>query len=114
MKQCLTQTDQALRASPQAGCGVTLVPLVDLPPFQISTDSPFVTLMQQVTGRNTAGFVSYGTEAGIYEQAALPTIVCGPGDIAQAHKPDEWIDHQQLIRCDKMLLDLLQRVCLPS
>ncbi|MBB2988226.1 acetylornithine deacetylase [Terracoccus luteus] len=50
--------------------------------------------------------VAYGTEAGLFQRAGIPTVVCGPGDIAQAHAPDEFVELDQLRRCD----DLVQRL----
>jgi len=49
-----------------------------------------------LTRSNRALAVSYATEAGRFQQAGLPTIVCGPGSIDQAHQPDEYIDIAQL------------------
>lgn len=111
LKRRLAPIDEALK---QAGpeCGLHFTPLVDLPPLALPREAALVSLLQQVTGRNSAGYVSYGTEAGIYQQAGLPTIVCGPGDIAQAHKPDEWIERDQLDRCDIMIERLVRQVCL--
>ncbi len=109
----LAPIDQALRDSwPE--CGLHYTALVDLPPLALPETSPLVSLLQQITGKNSAGYVSYGTEAGIYQQAGLPTIVCGPGDIAQAHKPDEWIERDQLARCETMIERLVRQVCLSS
>ncbi|WP_243444047.1 acetylornithine deacetylase [Asaia prunellae] len=109
----LAPIDEALRAS-GAECGLSYSALVDLPPLALDAQSPLVSLLQQITGKNSSGYVSYGTEAGIYQQAGLPTIVCGPGDIAQAHKPDEWIERDQLERCDTMIKRLIRQVCLAS
>ncbi|WP_438382479.1 acetylornithine deacetylase [Asaia sp. BMEF1] len=109
----LAPIDQALRDS-WAECGLHYTALVDLPPLALAETSPLVSLLQQITGKNSAGYVSYGTEAGIYQQAGLPTIVCGPGDIAQAHKPDEWIERDQLARCETMIERLVRQVCLSS
>jgi acetylornithine deacetylase len=48
--------------------------------------------------------VSYGTEAGLFAAAlGVPAVVCGPGDMAQGHLPDEFIDRDELVRCDLML-----------
>ncbi|GBQ88835.1 acetylornithine deacetylase [Asaia krungthepensis] len=111
LRERLAPIDAALR---QVGeeCGLTYTALVDLPPLDLPPTAPLVSLLQQITGRNTAGYVSYGTEAGIYQQAGLDTIVCGPGDIAQAHKPDEWIERDQLARCEAMIARLVRQVCL--
>ena len=53
-------------------------------------------LTRGLTGENAAGVVSYGTEAGHFQHKGYSTIVCGPGDIAQAHQPDEYITVAQL------------------
>ena len=63
-------------------------------------DHPLAAVVKQVTGSNSTGKVSYGTEGGFFEQAGIPSIICGPGDIAQAHQPDEWIAESQLDACD--------------
>ncbi|HET9631650.1 MAG TPA: acetylornithine deacetylase [Terrabacter sp.] len=47
--------------------------------------------------------VAYGTEAGLFQRAGIPTVVCGPGDIAQAHAPDEFVALEQIDRCDALL-----------
>ncbi|HEX9719737.1 MAG TPA: M20/M25/M40 family metallo-hydrolase, partial [Ramlibacter sp.] len=47
--------------------------------------------------------VAFGTEAGIYKKAGIPTVVCGPGSIAQAHQPDEFVSLEQLARCEAFM-----------
>src|SRR3954464_5826460 len=56
-------------------------------------------LAKQLTGRNSHSKVAYGTEAGLYQQAGIPTVVCGPGNIDQAHKADEFIAISELEKC---------------
>ena len=56
------------------------------------------------------GKVSYGTEGGYYEKAGIPAIVCGPGHIAQAHQPDEWIAESELAACDAFIRRLADRL----
>ena len=51
--------------------------------------------------------VAYGTEAGLFQRAGIPTVVCGPGDIAQAHAPDEFVALEQIERCDALLDNLI-------
>lgn len=63
-------------------------------------------LVQSLTGENTAGTVPFGTEAGLFQKLGMSVIVCGPGHIAQAHKPDEYLDRAQLSGC----LDLLDQL----
>jgi acetylornithine deacetylase len=56
------------------------------------------------------GKVAFGTEAGLFEAAGIPTIVCGPGSIDQAHKPNEFIAIDQVAQCEAMLKRLIQRM----
>ena len=53
-------------------------------------------LARQITGDNGLNVVSYGTEGGLFQRAGWSTVVCGPGDIAQAHQPDEYIEVSEL------------------
>jgi len=63
-------------------------------------DHSLVTLAKQLTGRNSHGKVSFGTEAGLFVSiGAIPTVVVGPGSIAQAHKPDEFVELSELMNC---------------
>ena len=58
--------------------------------------------------RNKAnGAVSYGTEGGLFQQAGIPTVICGPGDIAQAHRPNEFATLAQLAQCEAFMLRLI-------
>ncbi|MCY4543007.1 MAG: acetylornithine deacetylase [Rhodobacteraceae bacterium] len=63
-------------------------------------------LLMELTGADQAGVVSFGTEAGIFQGLGLSVVVCGPGSINQAHKPDEFIAVDQVAQC----LDMLDRL----
>ena len=63
--------------------------------------------MADVTGETPLAAVSYGTEAGLYQAAGIDAIICGPGDIARAHKPDEYITRGELAAC----VGMLERLC---
>ncbi|MCA0939059.1 acetylornithine deacetylase [Yangia mangrovi] len=56
-------------------------------------------LISRLTGINAADVVPFGTEAGLFQQMGLSVVVCGPGEIAQAHKPDEFVTRGQLAQC---------------
>ena len=94
--------------------GIVLEPLDELPPLALDPVHELVDLVKQATGRNHDGKVSYGTEAGIYQNAGIASIVCGPGDIAQAHKPDEWVAVSQLGACDAFIRRVAERLTRPS
>jgi len=61
--------------------------------------SPAEQLIRHLTGLNASGAVSFGTEAGAFQHAGMSAVVFGPGNIAQAHQPDEFIEIDQLAQC---------------
>jgi len=60
-------------------------------------------LVSNITGDNSREVVSFGTEAGLFQEIGISTVVCGPGSIEQAHKVDEYIELDQLKKCLKLL-----------
>lgn len=81
------------------------------PGLNTPDDDAIVTLAKGLAGSNHAGKVSYGTEAGLFQGAGIPTIICGPGHIDQAHKPDEFLAISELAACESFLRRLMDRVC---
>ena len=74
--------------------------------------SPAEALVRQLTGDNSPpGAVSYGTEAGLFQRGGIPTVVCGPGSILRAHKPDEYIEVEQVEACIAFMHRLMDHVC---
>ncbi|MBM3585069.1 MAG: acetylornithine deacetylase [Alphaproteobacteria bacterium] len=69
------------------------------------------TLAFALAGSNRAFKVPYGTEAGLFQRAGMATIVCGPGSIDQAHKPDEFVERAQIDACEAFLRRLIDHVC---
>jgi acetylornithine deacetylase len=65
-------------------------------------------LALQWTGGNRTYAVPYGTEAGIFRSHGIPTVICGPGDIAQAHQPNEFVARSQMDACDTFLGKLIR------
>ena len=62
-----------------------------------------VQLARKLSRHDETGKVSYGTEAGLFQQIGIPTVICGPGDIAQAHGPDEFVALEQLAQCERFM-----------
>lgn len=91
-----------------ASTGFHWVHLSHIPGFDTGEDAEVVQLAKSLTGANTTAKVSFGTEAGLFEQGGMPAVVCGPGSIEQAHKPDEFITLDQVAQCEKFLLRLFQ------
>ncbi|HXC11954.1 MAG TPA: acetylornithine deacetylase [Stellaceae bacterium] len=73
------------------------------PGLDTPDDAEITRLVASLTGVNGTGKVAFGTEGGLFQQAGIATIVCGPGSIEQAHKPDEFVDLDQIARCEKFI-----------
>ena len=80
--------------------GITWQMLSEFPGLDTDEDAEVTRLVKALTGANRTGMISFGTEAGLFARANLPAVVCGPGSIEQAHKPDEWIALEQIARCE--------------
>jgi acetylornithine deacetylase len=63
---------------------------------------------KQLSGNTGVGKVSYGTEAGLFQKMGVPAVICGPGDIAQAHRPNEFVALEQLAQCEKFMDRILE------
>ncbi len=67
--------------------------------------------MHSLTGGNSTGKITFGTEGGLFQKVlGIPAVVCGPGSIAVAHKPNEYVSEAQLAACDKMLERLVEKL----
>jgi acetylornithine deacetylase len=62
----------------------------------------------QLSRNPTVGKVSYGTEAGLFQKMGVPTVICGPGDIAEAHRPNEFVALDQLAQCETFMDRILE------
>jgi acetylornithine deacetylase len=91
--------------------GIAFEELSAIAGLDTDPDADVVALVQALTGGNATGKVSFGTEAGAFQQAEIPTVVCGPGSVSQAHKPNEFIALEQLRLCEAFMDRLLERVC---
>ena len=86
-----------------ADAGIRTEKLGDVAGFTPVPDSEAVRIVSELTGANGTDVVAFGTEAGVFQQIGMSPVVCGPGSIAQAHKPDEFIEINQLSACLDML-----------
>jgi len=78
--------------------------------FDKEEKSEAVNLICNLTGDNSRDVVSFGTEAGLFQELGISTVVCGPGSIEQAHKIDEYVSFDELKLCLKMLIDLREQI----
>lgn len=98
---------EALESLRAEGFGTSWQPIAGYPALSLRADAPIARLMTRITGEAPLAAVSYGTEAGLYQAAGIDAIICGPGDIARAHKPDEYITRGELAAC----VGMLERLC---
>ncbi|MBI2295822.1 MAG: acetylornithine deacetylase [Betaproteobacteria bacterium] len=91
--------------------GFSIEPMSEIPMLNTGPENEVVALAQELSGSHDIGKVSFGTEASQFHRAGMPTVVCGPGSIAQAHKPNEYITLDQVARCEAFLRRLMDRIC---
>ena len=86
--------------------GFSFETLCEVPSFLGSAEDGVTRLAQRLAGRNRTTLVAFGTEAGIFKDSGIPTVVCGPGHIGQAHQPDEYVELEQMARCEAFMRGL--------
>lgn len=91
----------------QADTHIVLEELSAYPGLVTAKDSEVAALIASLCESDEFGTVAFGTEGGLFHQAGIPTVVCGPGSMDQGHKPDEFVSIEQLARCDQMLQRLI-------
>lgn len=90
---------------------ISVEDMASYPALMTASDNPIIAVVQQLAGgTDEPTTVSFGTEAGLYAQAGIPTVVCGPGDIGRAHKADEWIGLDELAASDRMMQRLASQL----
>jgi acetylornithine deacetylase len=94
-----------------ATAGIDFEQLSHVPGLLPDGDHDFIKAVLAASGGNGTHKVSFGTEAGLYQAAGIATVVCGPGDITQAHRPDEFVSLDQLARCETFLLRMAKEIC---
>jgi acetylornithine deacetylase len=77
------------------------------PALREEYDSPAEELVKALTGQNDTYVAAYATEAGLFQDAGMSTVVCGPGSIDQAHRPDEYVEISQMNESEAFLRKLV-------
>ena len=86
--------------------GFSFETICEIHSFLGSEQDPVTRLAQRLAGEQRTTLVAFGTEAGLFKRAGIPTVVCGPGSIVQAHQPDEYVSLEQLARCEDFMRGL--------
>ncbi len=93
-----------------SGTGIQFEELSSFPGLDTPPNAEVVELAKALTGANSTTKVAFGTEAGLFDQIGISAVVCGPGSIEQAHKPDEFISLEQVAACQRFMERLLERL----
>ncbi|GLR84541.1 acetylornithine deacetylase [Bradyrhizobium iriomotense] len=89
-------------------CGIDFEEILDYPALDTQADLAIVTLAKKLAGRNDHAKVAFGTEASLFASMAdIPSVVIGPGAIAQAHTPDEFVEMSELEKCGDFVARLI-------
>lgn len=89
-----------------ADAGFSFETICEIPSFLGSAEDGVTRLAQRLAKEEGTTLVAFGTEAGLFKNAGIRTVVCGPGSIAQAHQPDEYVSLEQLGRCEEFMRGL--------
>ena len=94
--------------------GFTIVKMSEIPALDTGAETEITSLAQELSGNADIVKVSFGTEASQFQVAGVPTVVCGPGSIREAHKPDEFVTLDQVAQCEAFLRRLFGRLAAGS
>lgn len=93
---------------------IRFYPISNYPGLYTTAQSAAARLVAHLTGSEKFSTVAFGTEGGLFHQSGIPSVICGPGNMAQGHKPDEFITIEQLNACDALLRRLATWMCQKS
>ena len=85
--------------------------LSDYPALESCGRYELISLLENLSGNDAVNSVSYGTEAGLFAKGGISSIICGPGSISRAHRPDEYIERSELEDCLRLLSGVAEHCC---
>ncbi len=99
----------------QPETGIHIEEVTNAPGLNTGADEEVVTFVKALAGRNNHIKVAFATEAGLFsERVEIPTVICGPGSIEQAHKPNEYCSIEQLSQCEQLMERLADKLSASS
>jgi len=94
------------------GGSIEFTEITRYPALRTATDDPWLRIVERVADAGPATSIGYGTEGGLFARALdVSVVICGPGDIEVAHRPDEYVTVDQLLRCERFICALVQHIC---
>ncbi len=94
-----------------AGTGISFETKAEIPGLDTGEAEEVTRLAQALSRDKSASKVAYATEGGLFQRAGIPAVICGPGSIEQAHKPDEYVTLEQVRLCESFMERLLEQMC---
>lgn len=108
VKDYATQVLEPRMQAINPASGIDIEVFAGFPGLDTAPEADVATLAKRLAGRNDHAKVAYGTEAGLFQTVAeVPTVIIGPGAIAQAHQADEWVAIDELMKCDAFIRELV-------
>jgi len=106
--------DKIVIAANHPAAKIDITEIFAYPGLGTAPDARVVNFVKSLTGANSTIKVAFGTEGGLFDQQLdIATVICGPGSMAQGHKPDEFVTLTQLDACDRMLANLIEKLLHP-
>jgi acetylornithine deacetylase len=98
-----------------SGGSIIVTEAIRYPALRTAPSDPWLRIVERIADAGAARSIGYGTEGGLFAEALeVPVVICGPGDIAVAHRPDEYVTVDQLLRCEHFLCALVQQLCVDA
>jgi len=91
--------------------GITITTSSEIPGLNTAEDDKVTYLAQALSRNKSTAKVAYATEGGLFQRAGIPSIICGPGSIEQAHKPNEYVSLDQIALCESFMERFLENMC---
>lgn len=113
-REAATLADEAGTADGKAGVTAETTEIFSVLPLRPAPDNPAADTARELGGLLPLADLPFGTEAGFFQAAGIPTVICGPGSISQAHEPDEWIAVGQLQQCCSFLTEAARWTAKPG
>jgi acetylornithine deacetylase len=112
LRTLMLAVDGERAALAEHGGSIDVTEITRYPALRTAADDPWLRVVERIADAGPATSIGYGTEGGLFAQALdASVVICGPGDIAVAHRPDEYVTVDQLLRCERFLCALVQQIC---
>jgi acetylornithine deacetylase len=115
LRPLLRAAELELDVVAEVGGTIELTEITRYPALRTASNDPWLRIIERIADSGPATSIGYGTEGGLFAAALdASVVICGPGDIAVAHRPDEYVTVDQLLRCERFLCGLVQQICVDS